>query len=78
MVEKMAATDQATKGRIVKAVWIPLFEEFGNDYTIIAPDIRGLGNSSRPPSGYHKKKAAVDIRELVKSLGLRANLPRRS
>jgi hypothetical protein len=40
MIEKMAATDQATKGRIVKAVWIPLFEEFGNDYTIIAPDIR--------------------------------------
>lgn len=50
-------------------MWIPLFEEFGNDYTIIAPDIRGLGDSSRPPSGYDKKTAAVDIRELVKSLG---------
>jgi pimeloyl-ACP methyl ester carboxylesterase len=50
-------------------MWIPLFEEFGKDYTIIAPDIRGLGDSSRPPSGYDKKTAAVDIRELVKSLG---------
>jgi pimeloyl-ACP methyl ester carboxylesterase len=50
-------------------MWIPLFEEFGNDYTIIAPDIRGLGDSSRPASGYDKKTAAVDIRELVKSLG---------
>jgi pimeloyl-ACP methyl ester carboxylesterase len=50
-------------------MWIPLFEEFGNDYTIIAPDIRGLGDSSRPATGYDKKTAAVDIRELVKSLG---------
>jgi pimeloyl-ACP methyl ester carboxylesterase len=50
-------------------MWIPLFADFGKDYTIIAPDIRGLGDSSRPPSGYDKKTAAVDIRELVKSLG---------
>ena len=50
-------------------MWIPLFEEFGKDYTIIAPDIRGLGDSSRPASGYDKKTAAVDIRELVRSLG---------
>ena len=28
-------------------MWIPLFEEFGKDYTIIAPDIRGLGDSSK-------------------------------
>jgi pimeloyl-ACP methyl ester carboxylesterase len=50
-------------------MWIPLFEDFGKDYTIIAPDLRGLGDSSRPASGYDKKTAAVDIRELVKSLG---------
>lgn len=50
-------------------MWIPLFEEFGKDYTIIAPDIRGLGDSSRPDSGYDKKTAVVDIRELVRSLG---------
>jgi pimeloyl-ACP methyl ester carboxylesterase len=50
-------------------MWIPLFEEFGKDYTMIAPDIRGLGDSSRPAVGYDKKTAAVDIRELVKSLG---------
>jgi pimeloyl-ACP methyl ester carboxylesterase len=50
-------------------MWIPLFEEFSKDYTIIAPDLRGLGDSSRPASGYDKKTAAVDIHELVKSLG---------
>jgi pimeloyl-ACP methyl ester carboxylesterase len=50
-------------------MWIPLFEEFGKDYTVIAPDLRGLGDSSRPATGYDKKTAAVDVHELVKSLG---------
>lgn len=50
-------------------MWIPLFDSFGKDYTVIAPDLRGLGDSSRPASGYDKKTAAADIRELVKSLG---------
>lgn len=50
-------------------MWIPLFEDFGNDYTIIAPDMRGLGESSRPEGGYDKKTIAADIHELVKDLG---------
>ena len=50
-------------------MWIPLFDEFGKDYTIIAPDMRGLGDSSKPVTGYNKKTMAVDIHELVKSLG---------
>jgi len=50
-------------------MWIPLFADFGKDFTVIAPDLRGLGDSSRPSSGYDKKTAAVDIHELVKSLG---------
>src|SRR5881409_4066416 len=51
-------------------MWIPLFDEFGKDFTIIAPDMRGLGESSRPMAGYDKKTIASDIHELVKSLGL--------
>src|SRR5262245_36304303 len=50
-------------------MWIPLFAEFGKDFTIIAPDMRGLGESSRPASGYDKKTMASDIHALVKSLG---------
>jgi len=50
-------------------MWIPLFADFGKDYTIVAPDLRGLGQSPREKSGYDKKTAAVDIHELVKSLG---------
>ena len=29
-------------------MWAPLFDEFGGDFTVIAPDVRGLGDSSRP------------------------------
>jgi pimeloyl-ACP methyl ester carboxylesterase len=50
-------------------MWVPLFDEFGKDFTVIAPDMRGLGDSSRPATGYDKKTLAVDIHELVKSLG---------
>jgi pimeloyl-ACP methyl ester carboxylesterase len=50
-------------------MWIPLFDKFRSDFTIIAPDLRGLGDSSRPAAGYETKTAAVDIHELVKSLG---------
>lgn len=50
-------------------MWIPLFDEFGKDYTIIAPDMRGLGDSSRPATGYDKKTIAADIHELVNRLG---------
>ncbi len=50
-------------------MWIPLFKDFGEDFTIIAPDLRGLGQSSKEKSGYDKKTAATDVHELVKSLG---------
>jgi pimeloyl-ACP methyl ester carboxylesterase len=50
-------------------MWTPLFDEFGSEYAIIAPDMRGLGESSRPKTGYDKKTIANDIHELVKSLG---------
>ena len=50
-------------------MWLPLFTDFGKDYTIIAPDLRGLGQSSREKTGYDKKTAAVDVHELVQSLG---------
>jgi pimeloyl-ACP methyl ester carboxylesterase len=50
-------------------MWIPLFDEFAKDYTIIAPDMRGLGDSSRPATGYDKKTIASDIHDLLKTLG---------
>jgi pimeloyl-ACP methyl ester carboxylesterase len=40
-----------------------------NNYTIIALDMRGLGDSEKPQTGYDKKTVAEDIYQLVKKLG---------
>lgn len=43
--------------------------ELAKRYTVIAVDLRGMGGSSKPASGYDKKTMAKDIRDLVRSLG---------
>ena len=40
-----------------------------NNYTVIAPDMRGLGDSEKPQTGYDKKTVAEDIYQLIKKLG---------
>ena len=47
---------------------MPLLTEAG--YTVIAPDLRGLGDSEKTSDGYSKKNVAEDIRQLLKALGL--------
>ncbi len=46
---------------------MPLLADTGR--TVIAPDLRGLGNSARAESGYGKSNVAEDVRQVVKSLG---------
>jgi pimeloyl-ACP methyl ester carboxylesterase len=41
------------------------------DYLVIAPDLRGAGDSEKPPSGYDKRTMAEDIHALVTGLGHR-------
>ena len=45
--------------------WRKLIPTLAKKYSIIAPDLRGLGDSSRPASGYEKSNIAEDIRLLV-------------
>jgi pimeloyl-ACP methyl ester carboxylesterase len=40
-----------------------------NNYTVIAPDLRGLGDSEKPQTGYDTKTVAEDIYHLIKKLG---------
>jgi len=40
-----------------------------NNFTVIAPDMRGLGDSEKPQTGYDKKTLADDVYQLVKKLG---------
>ncbi len=46
---------------------MPLLADAG--LTVIAPDLRGLGDSARAESGYEKSNVAEDVRQVVQSLG---------
>src|SRR6266404_6200238 len=50
-------------------MWLPLMPLLAERHTVIAPDLRGAGDSSKPESGYDKKNMAVDIHDLTTSLG---------
>jgi pimeloyl-ACP methyl ester carboxylesterase len=49
--------------------WRRIMPTLAQRYTVIAPDMRGLGDSSRPATGYDKQSIAADIRRLVHKLG---------
>jgi pimeloyl-ACP methyl ester carboxylesterase len=49
--------------------WRRVIPPLAERFTVIAPDHRGAGHSSRPPGGYDKRTMATDIRELVRHLG---------
>lgn len=49
--------------------WERLASWLADRFTVIAPDLRGAGESDRPATGYDKKTTAADIRALVASLG---------
>ena len=50
-------------------MWRPLMTELARTHTVIAPDLRGIGQSSIPADGYTKAVMAQDIHALVHSLG---------
>src|ERR1700712_2440194 len=50
-------------------MWNRLLPELSKHFTVIAPDLRGVGESGKPATGYDKKTMAVDLRELMKKLG---------
>lgn len=49
--------------------WHPIIPRLAENYTVVAPDLRGLGQTSKPKTGYDKRTVAKDIYELVKKLG---------
>jgi len=52
-------------------MWLPIMPLLATNHTVIVPDLRGAGDSSKPESGYDKKNMAVDIHDLVVSLGFK-------
>ena len=49
--------------------WRHVMPDLAKNYTVIAPDLRGIGDSSKPPTGYDGKTVAEDIHQLVTKLG---------
>jgi pimeloyl-ACP methyl ester carboxylesterase len=52
-------------------MWRPLMAELAKDHAVIAPDLRGFGQSSKADHGYDKRTMAQDVRALVTTLGHR-------
>lgn len=49
--------------------WAPLAADLMKDHTVVVPDLRGIGRSSKLTGGYDKKTQAKDIRAVVTALG---------
>src|SRR6266571_852698 len=50
-------------------MWRPLIAALADKHTVIAPDLRGAGQSSTPSAGYTKAEMAQDIHALARKLG---------
>jgi pimeloyl-ACP methyl ester carboxylesterase len=51
------------------ASWGAVIPRLAERYTVIAPDLRGLGRSGKPDGGYDTDNVADDVHELVRALG---------
>lgn len=49
--------------------WRRIIPALAAKYTVITPDLRGLGDSSKPIGGYDKRTVAGDVYQLVHKLG---------
>jgi pimeloyl-ACP methyl ester carboxylesterase len=52
-------------------MWKPIIPVLAERFTIIAPDLPGIGDSDIPAGGLDMKNAAVRIHDLAKSLGVK-------
>ena len=50
--------------------WRKIIPALSTRFTVIAPDLRGCGDSDRPNSGYDKRTIAEDIHQLILHLNL--------
>ena len=50
--------------------WRFQIPELAKQYRVIAPDLRGYGETDKPASGYDKRNMANDLRELMRALNL--------
>jgi len=51
-------------------MWTPILPVLAQRFTVIAPDLPGIGDSAIPPDGLDMKSAAIRVHELTRSLGI--------
>src|SRR5688572_843865 len=52
-------------------MWVPMAVDLIRDRTVIVPDLRGLGLSAQPSSGFDKKTQGVDIAGVLDALQIK-------
>ena len=56
-------------------MWVPMAADLARDHTVVVPDLRGLGLSSKPAAGFDKKTQAGDVAGVLDALKIeRADL----
>jgi pimeloyl-ACP methyl ester carboxylesterase len=51
-------------------MWRPIIPALAERFTVIAPDLPGIGDSDIPSDGLDMKSAAIRIHDLIESLGI--------
>src|SRR6188472_2746484 len=51
--------------------WEPVMARLANRFTLVAPDLRGFGDSDKPEGPFGPDQHAVDMLALLDALGLR-------
>lgn len=50
-------------------MWRKVLPGLARRFTVVAPDLRGVGNSETPLTGYDRRRVAADVRGLLRHLG---------
>jgi haloacetate dehalogenase len=51
-------------------MWRKVMPALAERFTVVAPDLRGYGDSDHPASGYDKRTMAADVADVIGALGL--------
>jgi pimeloyl-ACP methyl ester carboxylesterase len=52
-------------------MWRPAMKELAKTHLVVAPDLRGFGDTTKAEGGYDKKSMAVDVHALAQKLGIK-------
>src|ERR687897_370089 len=52
-----------------RLAWAPVADRLAPTFTVVRPDLRGYGESPKPPTGYSKRAMAEDVLALMRGLG---------